>query len=175
MDEALDLTAANLEKVVADPLTDAEQLALTRTELAMARRVNDNLQTALSDLSGTVEHLYADAAPVLSPTNRAHWMVQLGAALTLLRTDRKNVSFGAAVELLKRGHRVRRRNWNGKNMWLAYVATWACEATNLAPREDGTRIYTLLPIIVMKTADDCLVPWLASQTDVLAGDWEVAT
>ena len=28
-----------------------------------------------------------------------------------------------------------------------------------------------LPYIYMKTADDNLVPWLASQTDILAQDW----
>lgn len=34
----------------------------------------------------------------------------------------------------------------------------------------------LLPWIGMKTADKCFVPWLASQTDLLAEDWmEVAS
>jgi hypothetical protein len=32
---------------------------------------------------------------------------------------------------------------------------------------------TILPFIGMKTADDCFVPWLASQTDILAEDWMV--
>jgi hypothetical protein len=31
-----------------------------------------------------------------------------------------------------------------------------------------------LPYIYMKTAQDDLVPWLASQTDVLAEDWGIA-
>lgn len=30
-----------------------------------------------------------------------------------------------------------------------------------------------LPFIAMKTADDKLVPWLASQTDMLADDWVI--
>ena len=30
-----------------------------------------------------------------------------------------------------------------------------------------------LPYIYMKTADDNLVPWLASQTDMLAEDWKI--
>ncbi|HDV0042996.1 TPA: DUF2829 domain-containing protein, partial [Klebsiella pneumoniae] len=30
-----------------------------------------------------------------------------------------------------------------------------------------------LPYIAMKTADEKLVPWLASQTDVLAEDWQI--
>lgn len=31
-----------------------------------------------------------------------------------------------------------------------------------------------LPFLYMKTVDDQFVPWLASQTDILANDWEVA-
>lgn len=39
--------------------------------------------------------------------------------------------------------------------------------------EDGsTHLLELAPYIGMKTADDKFVPWLASQTDVLAEDWE---
>jgi len=34
--------------------------------------------------------------------------------------------------------------------------------------------HPLLPFIAMKTADDKVVPWLASQTDLLASDWEEA-
>lgn len=36
-------------------------------------------------------------------------------------------------------------------------------------------LYSLAPWIGMKTADDCFVPWLASQTDLLAEDWEIVT
>ena len=35
----------------------------------------------------------------------------------------------------------------------------------------GKEINDLQEFIVMKTADDNLVPWLASQTDMLAEDW----
>jgi hypothetical protein len=31
----------------------------------------------------------------------------------------------------------------------------------------------VLPYITMKTADNKIVPWLASQTDILADDWSV--
>ena len=33
---------------------------------------------------------------------------------------------------------------------------------------------SLLPWIGMKTVQDSFVPWLASQTDLLAEDWEIA-
>lgn len=45
-----------------------------------------------------------------------------------------------------------------------------------APRFSGDSTgssLALLPWIGMKTADDCFVPWLASQTDMLAEDWEI--
>ena len=81
----------------------------------------------------------------------------------------KGVSFGHAVELLKAGHRVAREGWNGKGMWLGLVNTGyydvGCSVVN--------DIDSLLPWIGMKTADNKFVPWLASQTDVLAEDWQI--
>ncbi|WP_400183919.1 DUF2829 domain-containing protein, partial [Klebsiella pneumoniae] len=38
---------------------------------------------------------------------------------------------------------------------------------------DPKRAPEQLPYIAMKTADEKLVPWLASQTDVLAEDWQI--
>lgn len=70
------------------------------------------------------------------------------------------MSFGHAVEALKAGHAVQRQGWNGKGMWLELQRPTALSKMTL-------------PYIYMKTADDNLVPWLASQTDVLANDWRV--
>lgn len=70
------------------------------------------------------------------------------------------MEFGKAVEALKEGHRVTRTGWNGKGMWLALQ------------RPDPDSKMTL-PYIYMKTATDDMVPWLASQTDILAEDWGV--
>jgi hypothetical protein len=72
------------------------------------------------------------------------------------------LTFGAAVEVLKAGKRVARAGWNGKGMWLELQ------------RPDAHSKMSL-PYIYMKTADDKLVPWLASQTDVLAEDWQIVT
>ena len=77
------------------------------------------------------------------------------------------LSFGLAIEALKKGHRVARAGWNGKGMWLLYIPTSHWETTRHTETLDG------LPWIGMKTADDKFVPWLASQTDVLADDWSV--
>lgn len=69
------------------------------------------------------------------------------------------VDFGAALEELKRGGRVARLGWNGKGMWIALQAP-----TKLSKM---TRQY-----IYMKTVSGDLVPWVASQTDLLATDWQ---
>jgi len=70
------------------------------------------------------------------------------------------MNFGQAIEALKLGQKVARAGWNGKNMWLALQ------------RPDAHSKMTL-PYIYMFTAQGDLVPWLASQTDVLAEDWSI--
>lgn len=72
----------------------------------------------------------------------------------------KKMDFGRALKALKGGKRVQRSGWNGKGMWLQLQVS-------------DTQSKMTLPYIYMKTADDNLVPWLASQTDVLAEDWSI--
>jgi hypothetical protein len=68
--------------------------------------------------------------------------------------------FGWALRQLRTGQKVQRKGWNGKGMWLALQTP-----TELSKMT--------LPYIYMKTADGNLVPWLASQTDLLSTDWTV--
>jgi hypothetical protein len=77
--------------------------------------------------------------------------------------------FGQAIETLKEGKRVARKGWNGKNMWL--VLCDFNQNTIIFPEFKDEMEYKRLPWIGMKTADNGFVPWLASQTDVLADDW----
>ena len=72
-------------------------------------------------------------------------------------------TMGWAIACLRDGLQVRRMGWNGKGMYL-YLHTAQPKAGNAVWQE----------FVVMKTADDTLVPWLCSQTDLLADDWEVA-
>ena len=69
-------------------------------------------------------------------------------------------NFGEAISELKKGNKVTRKGWNGKNMWLELQIPDAHSKMTL-------------PYIYMKTADNNQVPWLASQTDMLSEDWEV--
>lgn len=82
------------------------------------------------------------------------------------------MSFGLALEALKMGSRVARTGWNGKGMWLGLV-----KDTHAINFESGG-VFTEFdnhPYIVMKAVDGKIVPWLASQTDMLSDDWEIIT
>jgi len=68
------------------------------------------------------------------------------------------MDFSSALLLLKFERRVTREGWNGKGMWLAL-------------QRPDTHSMMTLPYIFMRTAQGDLVPWLASQTDLLADDW----
>ena len=86
-------------------------------------------------------------------------------------TDR--MTFGDALVMLKQGKRVCRAGWNGNGMWLKLVHGGEYE---LAPGmldhlQENPCNPRMMPWIGMKTSDDGFVPWLASQTDMLAEDW----
>ena len=70
------------------------------------------------------------------------------------------MNFGQALELLKQEKCVSRTGWNGKGMYIKL-------------QEPFIDSKMTLPYIYMKTACNNLVPWLASQTDILANDWEI--
>lgn len=79
-------------------------------------------------------------------------------------------SFGQAITELKAGNKVAREGWNGKGMFIFLIAggSWDFECD-----VSGVDDIDTLPFFCMKTADNKLVPWLASQTDVLAEDWAI--
>lgn len=82
------------------------------------------------------------------------------------------MSFGHAIHALKSGKRVARVGWNGKNMFLIFVTeNWNGETNYSGAFPKDFVGYN--PFIAMYTADNKLVPWLASQTDMLADDWQV--
>ena len=87
----------------------------------------------------------------------------------------KSLSFGGAIEALKGGEKVCRSGWNGKGMFL-FLVPGSQFKVNRAPLlgiyQEGTEI-DYCSHIDMKTADTKVVPWLASQTDVLADNWEI--
>lgn len=91
-----------------------------------------------------------------------------------------NMTFGFAIEALKKGLKVARKGWNGKGMylWLKPAVTiksdW-CKDPMLKEIVDANGGETkALGTICMKTADNkILTGWLASQTDILSEDWVI--
>ena len=82
------------------------------------------------------------------------------------------MNFGEAIHELKCGRKVARSGWNGKGMYLYYVPANKYPAvTHIAKEEFGDKV-PYGAYIAMKTAQNNVVPWLASQTDMLADDWE---
>lgn len=87
-------------------------------------------------------------------------------------------SFSTALVHLKHGARVARTGWNGKGMFLVLVpgshglTVEEGRPLALAGVPVGTK-FNYLPHIDMWTAQGDFVPWLASQTDLLAEDWLV--
>ena len=83
--------------------------------------------------------------------------------------------FGLAVEAMKKGKKVARVGWNGKGMFV-FLVQGSTFKVSRAPLnqfyEEGAEV-NYCPHIDMKTADNKIVPWLASQTDVLADDWYI--
>lgn len=69
--------------------------------------------------------------------------------------------FGWALNRLRDGLLVCREGWNGKGMWLGLHRPDASDEMSL-------------PYLYMSTVTGDLVPWLASQTDMLATDWQLA-
>ena len=87
--------------------------------------------------------------------------------------ETSGMTFGLAVEAMKCGAKVARSGWNGKGMFL-FLVSGSQFTVNRAPLlgiyPEGT-VIDYCPHIDMRTADGKIVPWLASQTDVLADDW----
>jgi len=83
--------------------------------------------------------------------------------------------FGHAMFLLKQGARVSRSGWNGKNMFI-FLVQGSTFTVNREPLisilGEGTEV-NYHGHVDMRTADGTIVPWLCSQTDMLANDWGV--
>lgn len=87
----------------------------------------------------------------------------------------ENITFGRAIYFMQKGEKVARSGWNGKGMFL-FLVPGSNFKVNRAPLlgiyPEGTEI-NYQPHIDMKTADNTIVPWLASQSDMLTSDWRI--
>ena len=84
------------------------------------------------------------------------------------------MNFGEVIEGLKKGRRYERAGWNGKGMFVFLVPGSTFKVNReplLSIMGEGTEI-EYHAHIDMKTAQGYVVPWLASQADMLAEDWQ---
>lgn len=90
-------------------------------------------------------------------------------------TEVNALPFSLALEAVKFGARVARKGWNGKGMFIFLVQGSTFQVSRpplLGIFPEGTEV-NYHAHIDMRTADGTIVPWLASQTDILASDWEI--
>lgn len=78
-----------------------------------------------------------------------------------------SIDFSEALKAVKAGKRIQRSGWNGKGMWLLLQVPDEHSKMTLP------YIYMEYPVGHPAYPQGCRVPWLASQTDILATDWRV--
>ena len=92
------------------------------------------------------------------------------------------MNFGLAIEALKKGLRVARHGWNGKDMFIYFVKGTIVDIEDLRgacakaveASSNTAPVQSICGHIDMKAADGSIVVgWLASQTDILADDYFV--
>lgn len=84
--------------------------------------------------------------------------MEASATVQSLKEERHCGDFSWALSRLRMGIRVYREGWNGRGMWIAL-------------QRPGANSKMSLPYIFIHTAQGQRVPWLASQSDLLAEDW----
>jgi len=77
-----------------------------------------------------------------------------------MNSDRLTMNFQMALTSLQSGLKVSREKWNGPGQYLKL------QVPDLNSKMS-------LPYIYIRTVQGDLVPWLASQTDLLEYDWVV--
>ncbi len=105
----------------------------------------------------------------MDPEHHKHWAGHKNDKRPTLAAA--GVNFGIALAAAKAGAKITRHGWNGKGMWVRNFDPYLDRQFKL--REEAGAEGTWLPFLIMKTVDNKLVPWLASQTDILAEDWQV--
>jgi hypothetical protein len=86
--------------------------------------------------------------------------------------------FGLALAVMRAEGRVARAGWNGKGMWVCLSPGFTLDGPGrayAAPikrtiQDEGEAHFR--PYLMMRTVDGEFVPWVASQTDLLAEDWQ---
>lgn len=142
---------------VSDPLAGIHTVSIKTLEGEMQAQPGDYI------IRGIKGEFYPCKADIFEATYSAQQSV--------------GMTFSQALAELKIGRRVARAGWNGKGMFVFLVGG----SNFIVNREpllsimgEGAEV-TYRPHIDMKDSEGKIVPWLASQTDILADDWEIVS
>lgn len=84
-----------------------------------------------------------------------------------------NFGIGIVINYLNAWRAIARAWWNGKDMFIYLVHAASYPAQTDIAREKFGDMVPYGQYIAMKTVDNVIVPWVCSQTDLLANDWFV--
>lgn len=92
--------------------------------------------------------------------------------------DQELFGIGVAIKEMRDGRRVARKGWNATGQWLSltqgqrvpYLNFWSGQNRAHA-YEQPDRCMLVRDYVTLKTVNDEVVPWVCSQSDLLAADW----
>lgn len=85
----------------------------------------------------------------------------------------KNMTFGHAIEALKKGYKIARKGWNGANMYAYYVEANKYRANTSIAKDEFGEYVPYRAYIALKTAQNDVATWSPSTSDALAEDWVI--
>lgn len=154
-------------------------LAMTRGDYNAYRGWNTPAEESCLDEGYLVEYL--DGGKPNMPTHAGYVSWSPKEQFDAAYRPCDAMTFGLAIEAMKRGEKVARAGWNGKGMWICLGVGhpslpsgdfWNPHTRAFAMDNGGAA--PVLPYVIMKTAaGEILMGWLASQSDMLAEDWQI--
>lgn len=113
---------------------------------------------------------WEDGYKVVYPDGYVSWSPKDVFEAAYRRTD--GMSFGLAIEAAKLGAKISRKGWNGKNQYVELghtflYSTFARDGVEAYHEDIGSTA------LVFVGTSGRQVGWLASQSDMLADDWQI--
>ena len=147
-----------MEKYIGVKIIEAKAMTAIDAEKVLNRPID--VSNADSNRNGYLVR-YPDGYKSWSPKkafDKAYWPLN-------------GMTFGLAIELMKKGFKVARKGWNGKGIFI--------ELQVPDKNSKMTHPYIFIDTTGLlgdnKYAPKDRVPWLASQTDMLSDDWCVVS
>jgi len=89
-----------------------------------------------------------------------------------------NLTFGLAIEALKKGFKLARKGWNGRGMFVVYQKGYPQGIPSNKQTADAWGmsegdLFICQPYLQIKNVDGSHSMWVPSINDVLAEDWKI--